>query len=272
MSMQTRAKENIEQKYKRLTEQYGEADGDMILRAMIEQEFPERICVVSSFGAESAILLHKVAQIDPTVPIIFLNTGKLFGETLRYRDRLQAQLGLADIRAIAPHKDDLAATDAAGDLWQKSTDKCCYIRKVLPQARALRGFEAVITGRKRFQTNARRNMAYIEMENGATNPIATTDMTPDIAGRAAQAGGTESIQRIRINPLAEHDLPALNAYMEAHKLPRHPLVKDGYLSIGCMPCTDKVTAGGDYRSGRWADEEKEECGIHQPDFVYGDGI
>lgn len=278
MPAQTRAKENMEQKYARLTAEYAKADGDMVLRAMIEREFPARICVVSSFGAESAVLLHKVAQIDPTVPIIFLNTGKLFGETLRYRDRLQAQLGLADIRAIGPHKEHLVEADPAGDLWQKSTDKCCYIRKVLPQARALRGFEAVITGRKRFQTHARRNMAYIEMENGAATPLAPTDMTPDIMGRAAQAEGTEgaegaeAIQRVRINPLAEHDLPALHAYMEAHKLPRHPLVKDGYLSIGCMPCTDKVAAGGDYRSGRWADEEKEECGIHQPDFIYGDGI
>jgi len=273
--MQTIEQENIEQKHARLQEQYAKADGDMILQAMIEREFPARICVVSSFGAESAVLLHKVAQIDPTVPIIFLNTGKLFGETLRYRDRLQAQLGLADIRAIAPHKDDLAAADPAGDLWQKSTDKCCYIRKVLPQARALRGFEAVITGRKRFQTHARRSMAYIEMENGAATPIAPTDMTPDIMGRTAgtdEADAAGAVQRIRINPLASHDLPALNAYMEAHKLPRHPLVKDGYLSIGCMPCTDKVAAGGDYRSGRWADEDKEECGIHQPDFVYGDGI
>lgn len=230
-----------------LSARYAGADGDAVLRAMIEQEFKGRICVVSSFGAEASVLLHKVAQIDPTVPIIFLNTGKLFGETLRYRDRLQASLGLADVRAIGPHNDDLTATDPAGDLWSKSTDACCHIRKILPQQRALQGFDAVITGRKRFQTNARASMAQIEIEDAETG-------------------------RVRVNPLADYDLPTLNAYVETHKLPRHPLVKDGYLSIGCMPCTSKVKEGEDYRSGRWADEDKEECGIHKPEFVYGDGI
>lgn len=231
-----------------LSARYEGQDGDAVLRAMIEQEFAGRICVVSSFGSESSVLLHKVAQIDSTVPVIFLNTGKLFGETLRYRDRLQASLGLADVRAIGPHTDDLTATDPDGALWSKDTNKCCHIRKVLPQQRALKNFDAVITGRKRFQTNARSTMSHIEIED-------------------AESG------RVRVNPLAKYDLDALNRYMEEHKLPRHPLVKDGFLSIGCMPCTDKVEEGEDYRSGRWADnEDKEECGIHQPEFVYGDGI
>ncbi|MGC6511278.1 MAG: phosphoadenylyl-sulfate reductase [Parvibaculales bacterium] len=230
-----------------LNTRYQGQTADDVLRAMIEQEFAGRICVVSSFGSESTVLLHKVAQIDPTVPVIFLNTGKLFGETLRYRDRIQSALGLSDVRAIAPHPDDLKKLDQDGDLWTRNQDQCCHIRKVLPQKRALKGFDAVITGRKRFQTSARENMGMIEIEDVETG-------------------------RLRINPLVEHDLASLNAYIEEHNLPRHPLVKDGYLSIGCMPCTSKVKEGGDYRSGRWAGTDKEECGIHETDFVDGDGI
>ena len=230
-----------------LRAQYTPLSADETLRAMIETEFSGKICVVSSFGSESAVLLHKVAQIDPSVPVIFLNTGKLFGETLRFRDRLQNLLGLTDIRAIGPHPDDLKQLDAAGDLWSRDADKCCHIRKVLPQQRALKDFDAVITGRKRFQTAARENMNMIELEDAATG-------------------------RVRINPLADFDLSALETYIDAHQLPRHPLVKDGYLSIGCMPCTAKVKEGADYRSGRWAQSEKEECGIHSTEFVDGDGI
>ena len=230
-----------------LNTRYQGQPADDVLRAMIEQEFTGRICVVSSFGSESTVLLHKVAQIDPTVPVIFLNTGKLFGETLRYRDRIQSVLGLSDVRAIGPHPEDLKNLDQDGDLWTRSQDQCCHIRKVLPQRRALKGFDAVITGRKRFQTSARENMRIIESEDAETG-------------------------RVRINPLVDHDLASLNAYIDAHNLPRHPLVKDGYLSIGCMPCTSKVKEGGDYRSGRWAGTDKEECGIHETDFVDGDGI
>jgi phosphoadenosine phosphosulfate reductase len=214
-----------------------------VLRHAITEAFVERICIVSSFGAESVILLHMIAQIDPSVPVICLNTGKLFGETLRYRDRLQAALGLTDIRAVAPHPDDLRASDPKGSLWQRDTDGCCHIRKVLPQARAVSGFDALITGRKKFQTDTRQTMDVIE---------SSTD------------------GRYKVNPLANWQLDALKSYIETHNLPRHPLVKDGYLSIGCMPCTSKVEAGGDYRSGRWAGSDKDECGIHLN--IDGDGI
>lgn len=214
-----------------------------VLRHAIETQFAGRITSVSSFGAESAILLHMIAEIDPSVPIIMLNTGKLFGETLRFRDRLQDKLKLTDIRTAFPHPDDLLAKDPKGGLWQSDTDGCCHIRKVLPQARAIEGFDALITGRKRFQTNTRAQMDIVERD----------------------ADG-----RYRVNPLANWDLDQLKRYIETHNLPRHPLVKDGYLSIGCMPCTSKVEAGGDYRSGRWANSDKDECGIHLN--VDGDGI
>ena len=217
------------------------------LTTILRDEFKDEICVVSSFGAESAVLLHMVAQIEPTIPVIFLNTGKLFGETLRYRDRLQTLIGLTDVRSIGPHPTDLAETDSNEDLWQENNDMCCHIRKFLPQERALKGFKAVLTGRKRFQTTQRGTMQRIEIEN-------------------------ETAARLRINPLADFTLDDLQGYLETHNLPKHPLVKDGYLSIGCMPCTDKVKEGDDYRSGRWSEQDKEECGMHGTEFVYGEGI
>ena len=217
------------------------------LTTILRDEFKDEICVVSSFGAESAVMLHMVAQIDPTTPVIFLNTGKLFGETLRYRDRLQTLLGLTDVRSIGPHPTELAEKDSNEDLWQKNNNLCCHIRKFLPQQRALKGFKAVLTGRKRFQTTQRRSMQRIEIDDKAAI-------------------------RLRVNPLADFTLEDLQAYSGTHKLPKHPLVKDGYLSIGCMPCTDKVKEGNDYRSGRWSEQDKEECGMHGTEFVYGEGI
>jgi phosphoadenosine phosphosulfate reductase len=206
------------------------------------EEFGGRIAVVSSFGAESAVLLHLIAQIDPTTPVLFLNTGKLFGETLRYRDRLQDVLGLMDIRNIGPHPADRARVDPEGTLWSRDTDMCCNFRKVVPLRRALSGFDAQITGRKRFQTNARQAMQSVEFFE----------------------------DQFRFNPLSDFSQADIEAYLVRHDLPRHPLVEDGYPSIGCMPCTRRVSAGEGYRDGRWAGLEKDECGIH--DGMDGDGV
>ncbi|WP_420558973.1 phosphoadenylyl-sulfate reductase [Tepidicaulis sp.] len=234
----------------RLREKYEGLTGAPLLEALIKDEFPGEIAAVSSFGAESAVLLHMISQIDPTTPVLFLNTGKLFGETLRYRDRLQDKLGLTDLRAIGPHPDDLNAKDPDGVLWNTDADDCCFIRKVLPLERGLKPFRASITGRKRFQTSTRAAMHAIEEE------------------KVRMGEGT----RFKINPLALWDLDDLEAYLDKHKLPRHPLVKDGYPSIGCMPCTSRVKEGGSYRDGRWAGLDKDECGIHLPGNTDGDGI
>ena len=209
-------------------------DAAGILRLALTEEFPGQTAIVSSFGSESAVLLHMVAKIDPTTPILFLNTGKLFGETLRYRDRLQDVLGLTDLRTIGPHPDDRARLDPEGTLWSRSTDACCDFRKVVPVKRALQGFSAQITGRKRFQTSARADMKMVEYFDG----------------------------RSRFNPLADWTLADIEAYTVEHDIPRHPLVEDGYPSIGCMPCTRRVQAGESYRDGRWSGLEKDECGIH----------
>lgn len=196
--------------------------------------FPGKIAIISAFAAESVVLLHQVAQIDPTTPILFLNTHKLFGETMRYRDRLQETLGLTDIRSVGPHPDDRRAHDPEGTLWSRDPDACCHFRKVVPLRRALTGFDAIVTGRKRFQTADRATMQKVELVEG----------------------------RVRFNPLVDWALPDLVAYMDEHRLPKHPLINDGYPSIGCIPCTRRVTAGEGYRDGRWAGSDKVECGLH----------
>jgi phosphoadenosine phosphosulfate reductase len=217
-------------------------DARGLLELAIRDEFPGRIAVISSFAAESIVLLHHVAAIDPTTPVLFLNTHKLFGETMRYRDRVQETLGLTDIRSVGPHPDDRQAHDPEGTLWSRDPDACCQFRKVVPLRRALAGFDAVVTGRKRFQTEQRAAMEKVEFAEG----------------------------RVRFNPLVDWGLDDLMAYIDEHRLPRHPLTNDGYPSIGCIPCTRRVAAGEGYRDGRWAGTDKVECGIHTG--VDGEGI
>ena len=209
-------------------------DAHGILELALTGDLKGRTAVVSSFGAESAVLLHLVAQIDPNTPVLFLNTGKLFGETLRYRDRLQDALGLGDVRSLAPSLGDRALNDPDGTLWSRDADACCDFRKTVPLAQVLAPFAAQITGRKRFQTQTRAGMEPVEFHDG----------------------------RLRFNPLWQWSQADLAAYIERHRLPAHPLVADGYPSIGCIPCTRKVQAGEDYRAGRWAGQAKDECGIH----------
>lgn len=216
-------------------------DAHGILELALHGEFAGKTAVVSSFGAESAVLLKLVADVDPNTPILFLNTGKLFGETLRYRDRLQDTLGLGDVRSLSPSLDERNRRDPEGTLWSKNADACCDFRKTVPLSRALEPFKAQITGRKRFQTRNRAAMEAVEYFDG----------------------------RFRFNPLWNWDQHQLEAFMERNRLPRHPLVEDGYPSIGCIPCTRRVQAGEDYRAGRWSGLDKDECGIHLTD---GGGI
>ena len=214
-----------------------QSSAETVLGAMIQDRFSGKIALVSSFGAESAILLHMIAQVDKATPVIFLDTGKLFPETLVYRDELVAQLGLTDVRAIRPSGAQLAAYDPEGRLWQRDPDLCCSIRKTNPLDEALEGFEAWITGRKRSQGGARANMELVEAG-------------PD--------------GRINVNPLAFWDDAQIEAYFERFDLPRHPLQEQGYASIGCATCTQRVQPGEDKRAGRWAGLDKTECGIHMP--------
>lgn len=217
----------------RLDAELRRADPEAILARAVEV-FPQGLALVSSFGAESAVLLHMAAQVRPDLPILFLDTGMLFAQTLDYRRALAARLGLTDVRDLRPAFADLATADPKSDLWRTNTDACCEVRKVLPLERGLEGFEAWITGRKRFHGGDRLSLPVVESAEG----------------------------RIKFNPLANWDKSDLDAYMERHVLPPHPLVEHGYPSLGCWPCTQPVEAGQDVRAGRWAGSEKTECGIH----------
>ncbi|WP_242480377.1 phosphoadenylyl-sulfate reductase [Rhodovibrio sodomensis] len=208
--------------------------GEELLELAIRQQFPGSITAVSSFGAEAALLLDMIARIDPATPVIFLETGKHFPETLRYRDRLIAKLGLTGVRNERPDAADQQRTDPDGHLWSRNPDRCCALRKVRPLERALQGFDAWITGRKRFQTATREGLPRLELADG----------------------------RVKVNPLADWTQADVDAAFDARGLPRHPLVDQGYPSIGCLPCTRRVGDGEDARAGRWAGMEKTECGIH----------
>jgi phosphoadenosine phosphosulfate reductase len=196
--------------------------------------YGDRLALVSSFGAESAVLLHLAAQIDPAIPVLFLDTGMLFAQTLDYRRQLADELGLTGVRDLRPKFEDLALKDPDTDLWKRDTDACCHIRKVRPLDAALSGYDAWITGRKRFHGGARLRLPVVEEVDG----------------------------RLKFNPLANWSKEDLDAYARAHDLPAHPLVAAGFPSIGCWPCTEAVADGADVRSGRWAGSQKTECGIH----------
>jgi phosphoadenosine phosphosulfate reductase len=226
----------IEDKLESLNSLYRGRDAAAIISHAAREAFPGRIAFVSSFGAESAVLLHLMALVDPSIPVLFLDTNKLFGETVRYRSRLQHQLGLEDVRVIGPRKSDLQEQDPQGVLSMEDPDACCRLRKTEPLTRALKGFECWATGRKRHQTQFRKEMDFVEHD-----------------GRS-----------FKINPLAEWARADIADYFAAHKLPEHPLVRQGYFSIGCMPCTSKVVDENDARSGRWSGQAKTECGIHSP--------
>lgn len=217
----------------RLDRDLREADAKTIIRRARE-EFGDKLAIVSSFGAESAVLLHLAAQVDPAIPVLFLDTGMQFGQTLDYRKQLAARLGLTDVRDLRPRFQDLATEDPNSDLWRRDTDACCNIRKVIPLDLALEGFDAWITGRKRFQGGDRLRLQVVE----------------------------ETPSHIKFNPLANWTKTDIDAYAAEHDLPAHPLVSQGFPSIGCWPCTSPVEEGQDLRAGRWAGQDKTECGIH----------
>jgi phosphoadenosine phosphosulfate reductase len=224
-----------------------DADPGVVISAAVEA-FGDRLAVVSSFGAESAVLLHMAAEVNSDIAVLFLDTGMLFGQTLDYRRQLAPRLGLEDVRDLRPRFEDLAVTDPGADLWKTDPEACCHIRKVLPLDVALSGFDAWISGRKRFHGGDRLRLPVVEEVDG----------------------------RMKFNPLANWTKSDLDAYAERHDLPAHPLVAAGFPSIGCWPCTEAVGEGAGVRAGRWVGSQKTECGIHTaiapgaPSFVGGD--
>ncbi len=231
----------------RLNRMFRGADTLEMLETLLREKMAGDVAVVSSFGAESSVLLHLVSRIDPAVPVLFLETGKHFPETLAYRDLLMERLGLTDLRNLTPDADAIAGKDESGLRWSYDPDGCCDIRKVEPLARELAGFDGSITGRKAFQAETRANLPRFEMDT------------------------TDAHGRLKINPLIDWTREDLATYMDEHDLPPHPLVAEGYPSIGCSPCTSKVAEGEDPRSGRWRGWDKTECGIHMPGQDDSDG-
>ena len=205
-----------------------------VIAAALKAVGRDQLALVSSFGTESAALLKVMADVDPSIPVVFLDTGWLFEETLAYRDTLIEKLGLRDVRSIKPDEATLSREDGERELWFSDPDACCRIRKVEPLARALKPFAAWINGRKRFQGGLRADIPVVE------------------------ADGT----RLKFNPFANVSREEIEAIYAAAKLPPHPLVASGFLSVGCMPCTSRTAPNEDARAGRWRGRGKTECGIH----------
>ncbi len=211
---------------------------DVLERALIDP-MVGRLALVSSFGAESVVLLHMVSLMDRTTPVLFIDTEMLFPETLNYQLELAERLRLTNVQTIKASKLMLQVQDPNNDLHKTDTDACCNLRKTIPLNNALENYDAWITGRKRYQSGTRAALDFFE---------------PD------------ADKRLKVNPLAHWTPDALSDYRINNRLPKHPLVDKGYPSIGCAPCTSPVKPGEDPRAGRWRNTEKEECGIH---FVDG---
>ena len=214
---------------------FDEMDAVGVLRQAAHDLLPGDLAIVSSFGADSAVLLHLVAQVDPSLPVYFLETGKHFPETLAYVETLKKQLGLMNVTALRPDPKDVARFDPNGDLWETDPDSCCHIRKTEPLEPITEQYGGWVTGRKRYQTVERGVLPHFEL---------TSD------------------DRIKVNPLAYFTDADVNSYKREHGLPEHPLFDKGYKSIGCAPCTSVVAEGEDPRAGRWRGLNKKECGIH----------
>lgn len=214
---------------------FDEMDALGVLRYAVSDVLPGDVAIVSSFGADSAVLLHMVAQVDPSMPVYFLETGKHFAETLDYVETLKRQLGLINVHAVHPNPNDVARFDPRGDLWETDPDSCCHIRKTEPLEPVTEQYGGWVTGRKRYQTAERGVLPHFEL---------TSD------------------DRIKVNPLAHFTDADVVEYRQKHNLPEHPLYAKGYKSIGCAPCTSVVAEGEDPRAGRWRGFNKQECGIH----------
>ncbi len=218
-----------------LNRHYADKTAHEVLNDVMNVYFKGKITLVSSFGAEAAVLLHMASRVDPTMPVLMVDTLMLFQETLDYQRDLTEQFGLTDVRRITPDPEVLGKRDRFDALHMSDPDTCCDIRKVQPLAQALLPFDAVISGRKRFQASTRQSLTLFELDD---------------------------VGQIRVNPLAHWDATMLREYALEYDLPLHPLVAKGYPSIGCKPCTTAVKEGEDPRAGRWRGIGKVECGIH----------
>lgn len=207
------------------------------LLAMAGRRFRDRLCLATSFGPQTVLLIDRVAEVAPATTVFYLDTGLLFEETYALRDELAARTGLT-FRRVAPKLsiDEQARTYGA-ELWKCAPDHCCRLRKVEPLRRFLGDYSAWITGIRRGQTALRAGTRRVEWD---------------------PAHGL-----VKINPLWNWSDEDVWSAIRARELPTNRLHRDGYPSIGCAPCTRRVLPGEDPRAGRWAGSEKTECGIHR---------
>jgi phosphoadenosine phosphosulfate reductase len=221
----------LEERARALNEEFAGLTAQQILGRLLRGNAAGRVAVVSSFGAEAACLLKLVAEKDPATPVVFLDTRKHFAETLQYVDDLMDQLGMTTLVRARPAAGRLEVEDPDGSLHQRDSDRCCYLRKTIPMIGVLKNYDCVLTGRKRFQTGERAEMGIVEVQESW----------------------------LRVNPLADWSREQVLEYLAANDLLEHPLVSQGYASVGCEPCT---APSDDFRAGRWAGSDKTECGIH----------
>ena len=229
----------VPERVRQLNDRYRHHGATAVLEHALSDPQVGSIALVSSFGAESVVLLHMVSVMDRSTPVLFLDTEMLFPETLDYQADVSDKLGLSHVQIIRPDREQTFLRDPDSQLHRSDPDVCCALRKTVPLQRALDGYDAWITGRKRFQGAKRSDLEFFE---------------------------SEADLRIKVNPLVHWTRDDVQDYMINNRLPRHPLVSRGYPSIGCAPCTSAVKPGEDPRAGRWRGKPKEECGIH---FVNG---
>ena len=227
----------------RLSEKWQHLSAQEVLSEILKgNAFIKNPALVSSFGADSAVLLHMVSTLDTNAQIIFLDTGFHFSETLSYRDRLTKAFGLTNVRNASVDPIAVKRLDAQQRLHLTAPDSCCQLRKVSVLDRHLRMNDSWISGQRRAQASTRSSVSVVEVD--------------DARGK------------LKFNPLAKWSQSDFAAYKARYKLPEHPLTTKRYLSIGCAPCTSAVKTGEDARAGRWRGQPKLECGLHnRPNII-----
>lgn len=224
-----------DQQLSALQERYAPSLAEVDVPGLLTDPSIGNCAIVSSFGAESAVLLHYVYNIRNTTAVIFLDTHMHFPETIEYMHKLSEFLDL-NLIVARPNEKTVQQEDPLGDLHGTNPHGCCTIRKTFPLQDALIGFDTWISGRKRYQGGERSSLPLVERDG----------------------------EKLKVNPLAYWTPDDIEQYFVEHDLPRHPLQPMGYPSIGCAPCTRRLPDGSDdLRAGRWAQfPDKTECGIH----------
>jgi phosphoadenosine phosphosulfate reductase len=222
-----------------LNTSFEEAQPADVLSWALEESGLEEIAIASAFQTEGTVVIHMATRIRPDVPILFLETGFQFAETLAFKQQLTERLGLNVRDLVGGYPNDRQEAEFGARLFESNPELCCEINKVKPMFEALRALDAWITSVRRDSSPTRATTPIVERYDlEAGNPI------------------------VKVNPMANWTKPQVWRYLKEHDLPHNPLYDLGYSSIGCAPCTRLRFAGEPERAGRWAGIAKWECGIH----------